>query len=499
MPPKKTLIDRIEDEWFAGEGDEKAQREAAESMAALVARMHGVRPFPMAAQRVLMAAKNPDAKVSEIARYLEGDPALATRVLKLVNSASYAPKIPCKTIHHAIVMLGLMNVGELATAAAVIDLVGDPTPASIEILTHTACVAAVSRRLAHRCDVNPDEMFTIGLLHDIGKLMLLQSDCAAYLEMLENPDPDAAEGIALREREVFGFDHGVLAGHLLSEWRIPKPIPQVVAWHHRVARAYKEGGRVATMTHVLRLADRVVHLLRTSPEEARASLSEEALEGLAADESASYLSLNRESLDGLWGSLVRACKEGESLYQDASVLEPRGESERPSTPRLSSIDPVASGEGTECYVCGDRTFGQSCPRCDGELCSRHAPERHDVCGACEEEYEVFKRDASGGGAPALALAGLFALAIVLAGVARLVEHDRDMGILALEMGSLSTMVAFLACIAVELRSRWTVRARFLATAARHPTRFPRPESQAPTGDAGAASHDGLADGESRAA
>ena len=86
---------------------------------------------------------------------------------------------------------------------------------------------------------------------------------------------------------------------------------------------------------------------------------------------------------------------------DASVLEPRQEMERPRTSRLSSIDPSTSGQGTECYVCGDRTFGQSCPRCDGELCSTHAPQRHDVCRACEEEYDTYKRAASQGRTPAL--------------------------------------------------------------------------------------------------
>jgi HD-like signal output (HDOD) protein len=59
----------------------------------------------------------------------------------------------------------------------------------------------------------------------------------------------------LREREFLGYDHAVLGGHVLAKWGLPDPVPKVVAWHHQPARAYQQGGPVAVLVAVLRIAD----------------------------------------------------------------------------------------------------------------------------------------------------------------------------------------------------------------------------------------------------
>ena len=385
-----------EDLWFGGRSEEDARQNAADSLAALSARVHGVRSFPIATQRLLDVTAEPHASIHEVAQVVEADPALAARLLRLVNSAAYALRVPCKSIGHAIGLLGLKKLGELAAASTVLDMVdGDSSAVADRILQHGAAVAAIARHLAPSVQLSSEEMFLAGLLHDIGKLIMLQSEEDGYAELLEEHG-GRWDGVHAREQAAYGFDHAVLAGYVLRQWRIPEPLPRVIAWHHAPAKAYEVGGHIGAMIHLLRLADRLAYELARSAHHPPGLLDE-----IGRGESASYLGLTANVLDLAWPKLERLARDSNSVLRDPDnlpestigVLAGDG-SELSLTDRMLltnavSVPLTASREEAlvlGCVVCSEATSGATCPRCRGPVCTDHVAAELPWCDVCEREY-----------------------------------------------------------------------------------------------------------------
>jgi putative nucleotidyltransferase with HDIG domain len=385
-----------EDLWFGGQSDELSRQNAAESLAALSARVHGVRPFPIAAQRLVDVSANANASIHEISQVVEADPALAARLLRLVNSAAFGLRVPCKSIGHAITLLGLKKLGELAAASTVLGMFEDEvSPVADRVLQHGAAVAAVARHLAPSVDLSSEEMFLAGLLHDVGKLMMLQSEEDGYAELLEAHD-GRWDAVHAQEQAAYGFDHAVLAGYVLREWRIPEPLPKVVAWHHAPTRAYEAKGRIGAMIHLLRLADRLAYEVAANPTPTSALLEE-----IARGESASYLGLGANVLDIAWPKFERLARESIDVLRDPDAIPEStigvvqgDESSLSVTDRMlltNAMSVPLSATRQEaivlgCVVCSEATAGATCPRCRGPVCTKHVVAERPWCDVCEREY-----------------------------------------------------------------------------------------------------------------
>jgi putative nucleotidyltransferase with HDIG domain len=298
--------------WFGDFDDSAAEHDARESLAAAVGLARGLKPLPEAASRLLMLCRDDDPDEHEIVRVIEGDPAVATRVLHVVNSAAYALGTPCRTVAHALRMLGSRFVAELATGLMIQDMYGSRDALARALRDHGAVVGALARQVAEWLDRSPPEnAFMAGLLHDLGKMLLLQVEERDYRRLLgDHGDRDEAH---VPERRTFGFDHGLLGGHLLRAWNLPEPIPTVVAWHHQPARAFAEGRELGELMSILRFADLLAHELAARD----AGDDKEPAEDLAArlmdDESALYLGLSAKRI-------VEELPELDETYREALAL-----------------------------------------------------------------------------------------------------------------------------------------------------------------------------------
>ena len=398
----ETVVAVDEELWFGSPGEDKELEDrAAQSMAAVAARVLGAKPFPAAARRLEELTRSGGAKIEQVVGVLESDPGLSMRLLRLVNSAGYALRVRCTSVRHAAALVGMRRLHQLATTAAVLDLFENSNPAIKHLLSHAAVVGAFCRYLAVHVDLAPDELFTCGFLHDIGKLMLIDAEGASYLELVEKAgeSPDALHRL---EQETYGFDHAVLGAHVLKNWRIPNPVPRVVAWHHNVARAYQADPAIAAMVQSLRLADQLSYLVRTHPE----------LEGIqvaAASPAATYLGVSEAQLSSMWADLARLSERitAPAGATDTAELIPREESVRPSMrtkgkksklPKNASLAPVSirptSGPVSEmpkhfvCVVCSKASFGNRCPVCSGHVCSKHQVGAEQWCSDCAAAYSL---------------------------------------------------------------------------------------------------------------
>jgi HD-like signal output (HDOD) protein len=292
-PPPNSARE-LTDLWLDGASPSESDLRAANSLAARLASFDGLRPFSAVVQKLMDHVSRPDFKLDEVRRLIESDPALAARILRVANSAAYRGHGPCASVGQAIVRIGATNVSGLAMAMSAMTLFKDLGGVGQSIRDHSAGTAAVARELAFCFDhaAISSKVFLAGLLHDLGKLLLIQTGDAAYATLVEQePSPCS---LHLREQALWGFDHATLGAHVLASWNIPEPIPQLIACHHHPKGGQGGASGLTQALDLLRLADVVdwllakgcdadspwVQRLAQSPDGVRAGLCEETLPSL---------------------------------------------------------------------------------------------------------------------------------------------------------------------------------------------------------------------------
>ena len=292
----------LEELWFGEDNVLATTAQAAASFAAIMADLEGLRPFSQVARHVLEYVANPNFDVGRLQEIMEQDPALATKILRLANSAAFRPREPCGSIKQAIMVLGSRTLSEVATSLSMMATFSDLRGIGRTVRDHCASTGALVRTLALQQANAGGGSYIVGLLHDFGKLLLIQAEPATYLRIHGNEMADF-DTIHLREREVLGYDHAVLGGHILRKWGLPEPIPKVVAWHHQPARAFAAGGEVALHVALVRVAENIDRVLRLdslpTPQET---------ERIVATPECEYLGFRARDLAGIWDDL-RAVKQ----------------------------------------------------------------------------------------------------------------------------------------------------------------------------------------------
>jgi len=269
------------------------------SLAATLAR---VRPFPAVVEAIRKVAANPEAGVAEVVRYLEADVGVATDLLRVANAPTSALAQKCTSIRHAASLLGLKRVVDVVASAAALSYVEKSSTEFPELAANVLGVAGIVRLLAPITGISPDEAFTSGLLHDIGVVLLLQSDDPFYEGLVESTgfvDEPSLED----ERALMGFDHAALGAAVARAWHLPSPLPQVIGLHHDWEAASKEGGAVCAMVALLRVADALLPLLRGA--RGRPDPALEDLSPLFEEPAFAHLGLTREEIHRMWDPLTR--------------------------------------------------------------------------------------------------------------------------------------------------------------------------------------------------
>lgn len=297
----------LEELWF-GEDDPKATDEAAaNSLAAKLAELEGLRPFPAVVQRVMEYVRRPDFDVRKLQSMIEEDPSLSAKVLRVANSAAFAGAQPVASVRDAAVRLGARAVSDVTASIAAMALFKDLKGAGRIVRDHMVATAMVARVLSSRKESASPAAYITGLLHDAGKLLLMQTEDAGYEALLAKAS--APDEIHVRERELLGFDHAVLAGHVLKQWGLPDPIPRIVAWHHQPTRAYEEGGEVGLTVALLRISDQLEPMLKAlqGPDPAQ-------LRRICASADCAHAGIRERDLSGLWRELEDAHRDALKLF-----------------------------------------------------------------------------------------------------------------------------------------------------------------------------------------
>jgi HD-like signal output (HDOD) protein len=197
--------------------------------------------LPEITLKIIALVEDPASTAQDLHKVIQNDPALCSRILKVVNSAFYGLPRQIGSINRAIVLLGLNAVKNIAIAASLTKLFrgGDLCPrfSARDLWTHCMATAAGAKLICDQLKLGlPDEAFLAGLIHDLGIMVEMQATREKLLQVFDQMKFDGA-GVPqtnMREIEqaVIGADHCAFGSGLCEAWKFPKSFSHVAGHHH---------------------------------------------------------------------------------------------------------------------------------------------------------------------------------------------------------------------------------------------------------------------------
>lgn len=187
--------------------------------------------LPAVALRVIQLAWKPDAEVADLARVIEGDPALAAKLLRIANSPAFRRGGECRNLPDALLVLGFKRAVSFSlTFSLARRRPGEPRGFDQETYWRRTLLAGLSgRALAdHLGMTERDDLFLASLLQDIGALALND----LYPEIYREASAANHQSLIEAEREQTGNDHAALGELLLRKWDVPEALCKAVGSSH---------------------------------------------------------------------------------------------------------------------------------------------------------------------------------------------------------------------------------------------------------------------------
>lgn len=201
--------------------------------------------------RLLTLLQNSDITMAALTEEISKDQGLTVRILRIANSPFYGMSSRIDNIQQAGTLLGLHTIHGIIVAAGIIGHFPPQEDQSFDrqsFWLHSIGTGCCAQVLARHAGLDPEQAFTAGLLHDIGKLVL-----AAYFEddfsrVLVWRDE---HGCLLREAEesVLGFDHTEIGARVAQHWKLPKLLVNAIHFHHALP------GKVTPLAELVHVAD----------------------------------------------------------------------------------------------------------------------------------------------------------------------------------------------------------------------------------------------------
>lgn len=209
------------------------------------------------AANVLRVIDDPHAGVAELADAIGADPILAARVFRVANSSYYGLSGRVSSLTFAVSVVGFQSVRGLAVAAAT--GLDDPhgVPAGFWLSAATAATAAET--VAPILGADKGDAFCLGLLHTLGSALLHQYDAGATLCL---PMPADEADYLRHEVEDYGIDHAQVGARVLTAWKFPEVLCDLIARHHDAALT-----EASPLARVLPVARTLTHLALASDDE----------------------------------------------------------------------------------------------------------------------------------------------------------------------------------------------------------------------------------------
>jgi putative nucleotidyltransferase with HDIG domain len=271
---------------------EGAPRKAPQTdLESMVGKQVSVPPIPLVAKKVMELINDPNSSATIVRKAVSTDQALAARVIRMANSAFYSPREVVNDLGKAVMVLGFQTIKEIVVGASLKGIYKSMGLVQKMFWEHSVAVAVGARIVSERQRVAaPGGTLLAGLLHDIGKVIMLENDGERYQEVVEHVYNERVS-FTDAEDHIFGFNHTQVGVLLVRKWNFSPELGKVVQFHHRDDFSDIQPPEVGKLTAVVGLANMVARRLGLGYRQPDESLD------LAALPAAAALRINPQDLD----------------------------------------------------------------------------------------------------------------------------------------------------------------------------------------------------------
>ncbi len=193
--------------------------------------------YPEVAFQIEEAVHDENISIDGIGQLIIPDPALSAALLRLANSASYSSGREIDTVAKAVFVIGMQEVRDLSygiCAAKTFEGIPNELVSVENFWMHSLYCAVAARRIGLSArNIRDDALFTAGLLHDIGHLVMFsQQPEMSKTAIMQSIDSDYDLTPYVAERAIFGFDHSEVGAALARKWGLPESLTESIRWHH---------------------------------------------------------------------------------------------------------------------------------------------------------------------------------------------------------------------------------------------------------------------------
>ncbi len=226
--------------------------------AELILKTCEIPPVPMVAVKILKLVNDPKSNIGDLQRIIAADQVLTARVLRVANSAYYGLPRFIDTISDAVIIVGFDAVKMLALALSTKEIYKSYGIIEQKLWEHSIGVSIASGIIAHEVNfLKPEEAIIAGLLHDIGKVIINNSQPEKFSELM-NSVFEYRNPFYLLEGDFFGFGHAEVGGLLAEKWGFSEVLCEVIKWHHLCPESsFKKGTNDLTLCSLVALADSI--------------------------------------------------------------------------------------------------------------------------------------------------------------------------------------------------------------------------------------------------
>jgi putative nucleotidyltransferase with HDIG domain len=223
--------------------------------------LNNVRPLPFVVHKILELAKEDPVDFHAMSRTVASDQTLSALIMSIANSAGLSNRYKQITsLKQAMLMLGRQYVVQIVvtyTFQCLQSLGATKWPLGGErFWRHCLAVGTMASQIAMKIGLPyPEEAFVAGLMHDIGKIVLLNEYKTAYTQLLQSTRNNLMP-MFLNEKKLFGCNHAEVGAALCIRWRIPSPLISAVEEHH-----FNPNSVFAAIVNLVGTANRTVKLL----------------------------------------------------------------------------------------------------------------------------------------------------------------------------------------------------------------------------------------------
>ncbi|MCP4131518.1 MAG: HDOD domain-containing protein [bacterium] len=208
----------------------------------IVNEIEGIPTFPENVLALQSLCSDPEASIDEISDRIMMDPALVADVIKLSNSAGFVTSNRIDSVHTAVMTIGLKNVNAILVASNARRILNERYTSFERIWDHCNKTAFYARMIALEKKLHgvTENAFMAGLLHDLGKIVLLSTDMELVKKIANQVKDRKIITSTIMEEISIGISHSTIGGLIAEKWNFPESLVEAMQYHHSPLRASEE-------------------------------------------------------------------------------------------------------------------------------------------------------------------------------------------------------------------------------------------------------------------